>query len=185
MSYWRFYRLCIRQIPPFTISENRIRNTGIRTDPSLSALQFDDSVDRASAFRYPFFCLPYSETGAVARGNWPGFARTRYAAAALSRFASEGWWSRSGSNRRPQACKARALPTELRPRSTFGWLAEAKLRDPRFDPACRAVARGNWPGFVPSGYAAAAFSRFASEGWWARDELNVRPHAYQACALTT
>ncbi len=21
--------------------------------------------------------------------------------------------------------------------------------------------------------------------WWARDELNVRPHAYQACALTT
>ena len=30
--------------------------------------------------------------------------------------AREGWWSRSGSNRRPQACKARALPTELRPR---------------------------------------------------------------------
>ena len=26
--------------------------------------------------------------------------------------------------------------------------------------------------------------RLAS-GWWARDELNVRPHAYQACALTT
>ena len=25
------------------------------------------------------------------------------------------WWSRSGSNRRPHACKARALPTELRP----------------------------------------------------------------------
>ena len=25
----------------------------------------------------------------------------------------------------------------------------------------------------------------SSEGWWARDELNVRPHAYQACALTT
>jgi hypothetical protein len=23
------------------------------------------------------------------------------------------------------------------------------------------------------------------EAWWARDELNVRPHAYQACALTT
>ena len=25
----------------------------------------------------------------------------------------------------------------------------------------------------------------ARGGWWARDELNVRPHAYQACALTT
>ena len=27
----------------------------------------------------------------------------------------EGWWSRSASNRRPPACKAGALPTELRP----------------------------------------------------------------------
>ena len=25
------------------------------------------------------------------------------------------WWSLTGSNRRPHACKARALPTELRP----------------------------------------------------------------------
>jgi hypothetical protein len=42
------------------------------------------------------------------------------------RFASEGWWSRSGSNRRPQACKARALPTELRPRfRKVSWLASA------------------------------------------------------------
>jgi hypothetical protein len=30
------------------------------------------------------------------------------------------WWSRSGSNRRPEACKATALPTELRPRIRFG-----------------------------------------------------------------
>ena len=27
------------------------------------------------------------------------------------------WWSRTGSNRRPPACKAGALPTELRPRT--------------------------------------------------------------------
>ena len=27
------------------------------------------------------------------------------------------WWSRTGSNRRPEACKATALPTELRPRN--------------------------------------------------------------------
>src|SRR6478735_4584055 len=27
------------------------------------------------------------------------------------------WWSQTGSNRRPHACKARALPTELRPHS--------------------------------------------------------------------
>ena len=31
-------------------------------------------------------------------------------------FYPGGWWSLSGSNRRPQACKASALPTELRPR---------------------------------------------------------------------
>lgn len=28
----------------------------------------------------------------------------------------EKWWSQTGSNRRPHACKARALPTELWPR---------------------------------------------------------------------
>jgi hypothetical protein len=43
-------------------------------------------------------------------------------------------------------------------------------------------SRTHQPAF---GYGAAASSRFASGGWWARDELNVRPHAYQACALTT
>ena len=28
----------------------------------------------------------------------------------------DGWWSQTGSNRRPEACKATALPTELWPR---------------------------------------------------------------------
>ena len=54
------------------------------------------------------------------------------------------WWSRSGSNRRHPACKAGALPAELRPRET-----EARL----------SVV-------------------------WAWIDLNYRPHAYQACALT-
>jgi hypothetical protein len=36
---------------------------------------------------------------------------------------SEGWWSQTGSNRRPPACKAGALPAELWPR----------LRKPRFE----------------------------------------------------
>ena len=77
-----------------------------------------------------------------------------------------GWWSQTGSNRRPPACKAGALPTELWPRSRFGpppltlrrdrlrarWLAKPQLR--------------------------------RSEGWWAWEDLNFRPHAYQARALT-
>ena len=34
----------------------------------------------------------------------------------------EAWWSQTGSNRRPHACKARALPTELWPPvTTRGW----------------------------------------------------------------
>ncbi len=48
------------------------------------------------------------------------------------------WWSRTGSNRRHPACKAGALPAELRP----------QLK------------------------------------WWAWEDLNLRPHAYQARALT-
>ena len=34
-----------------------------------------------------------------------------------------GWWSRTGSNRRPPACKAGALPAELRPRAGRKWWA--------------------------------------------------------------
>src|SRR5450755_1466979 len=32
-----------------------------------------------------------------------------------TRLADPGWWSQTGSNRRPPACKAGALPTELWP----------------------------------------------------------------------
>jgi hypothetical protein len=72
----------------------------------------------------------------------------------LSRF----WWSQTGSNRRPHACKARALPTELWP-----------LLKPR-----------------PLGAGRLASSpKDHTEGvWWAQADSNCRPHAYQACALT-
>ena len=45
---------------------------------------------------------------------WPSLSR-RPAKPKLRR--SEGWWSQTGSNRRPHACKARALPAELWPRT--------------------------------------------------------------------
>jgi hypothetical protein len=57
----------------------------------------------------------------------------------------KAWWSQTGSNRRPPACKAGALPTELWPRSA-----------------------------VPQ----------QRREWWAWEDLNFRPHAYQARALT-
>ena len=43
---------------------------------------------------------------------------------------SEGWWSRSGSNRRPEACKATALPTELRPHSILRMVGPGRLELP-------------------------------------------------------
>ena len=67
------------------------------------------------------------------------------------------WWSQTGSNRRPQACKASALPTEL-------W--------PRRSAHCKSGDQGSRPG--PS-------QRMM---WWAWEDLNFRPHAYQARALT-
>jgi hypothetical protein len=37
------------------------------------------------------------------------------------------WWSQTGSNRRPPACKAGALPTELWPRWSAGLPSEARI----------------------------------------------------------
>ena len=65
-----------------------------------------------------------------------------------------GWWSQTGSNRRPPACKAGALPTELWPRLDLTATFQAISRDP------------------------------ATQDWWAWKDLNFRPHAYQARALT-
>ena len=80
------------------------------------------------------------------------------------------WWSQTGSNRRPPACKAGALPAELWPLVGFGWLAN---RSSRITPRLRF-----------SSYAGQSLTRFASEDWWAWEDLNFRPHAYQARALT-
>src|SRR5215210_4144864 len=41
---------------------------------------------------------------------------------------SRNWWSLSGSNRRPEACKATALPAELRP--LVGSRSHASARAP-------------------------------------------------------
>src|SRR6185437_4497064 len=50
------------------------------------------------------------------RGVRSGVSRTKLFKATLSIFDSI-WWSQTGSNRRPHACKARALPAELWPRT--------------------------------------------------------------------
>jgi hypothetical protein len=42
----------------------------------------------------------------------------------------KGWWSQTGSNRRPHACKARALPTELWPHYPEPLQESCRLIDP-------------------------------------------------------
>ena len=48
----------------------------------------------------------------------------------------------------------------------------------------RRSSRAELPALALSGYGVAAFVRCAGEGWWAWEDLNFRPHAYQARALT-
>src|ERR1051325_6799468 len=72
------------------------------------------------------------------------------------------WWSQTGSNRRPPACKAGALPTELWPRS--------EDRD-QMTEVRRSVGSD--------------ICHLTSVIWWAWEDLNFRPHAYQARALTS
>ena len=53
------------------------------------------------------------------------------------------WWSQTGSNRRPPACKAGALPTELWPRSRA-----SRRKAPQGRPAARANARESLRGWM-------------------------------------
>ena len=72
------------------------------------------------------------------------------------------WWSQTGSNRRPHACKARALPTELWPRA----VTSNQLTVTKDTTASWSLVTGHW------------------SPWWAWEDSNLRPHAYQARALT-
>ena len=47
------------------------------------------------------------------------------------------WWSRTGSNRRPEACKATALPTELRPHTPDATKGMSKAGVPAPTAFCR------------------------------------------------
>ena len=106
-----------------------------------------DDADGCPAPRaYPFFTMSR---------NPPLGQRQNCCLFEFGRFPLEVWWSQTGSNRRPPACKAGALPTELWPRLDLTATFQAISRE---DPA--------------------------TEHWWAWKDLNFRPHAYQARALT-
>ena len=94
-------------------TENRSRKSEL-SDPDSARL----SEDQASTPGEP----PSRQTLAfkpIFHRNAQPAARTRSYFRFLSsvfRLPRAPWWSQTGSNRRPHACKARALPTELWPR---------------------------------------------------------------------
>ena len=62
------------------------------------------------------------------RRAFPGPQKARARDPGLSSWCRSRWWSQSGSNRRPPACKAGALPAELWPRRG------RRTRRPRYRP---------------------------------------------------
>ena len=90
---------------------------------------------------------------------------------------SEGWWRWTGSNRWPPACKAGALPAELHPHGLSGKLViRSQWSEKCFRANLLLHRKSFW--WLFSDHCAALLR------WWAREDLNLRPHAYQARALT-
>ncbi len=87
--------------------------------------------------------------------------RRRRAPSARAVGFSHPWWTQGGSNARPAACKAAALPAELCARSESAWSA--------FAPNVCYVGHNPAPRALP---------------WWTQVDSNHRPHPYQGCALT-
>ena len=85
------------------------RTTSVGAHDAPHRLRFpmpSDDADVGPAFRaYPFFTM--------SRQPLHGAAELRLFY--VGRFTLAVWWSQTGSNRRPPACKAGALPTELWP----------------------------------------------------------------------
>ena len=79
----------------FTMSDSRVRSAG-RTDLWTSRNRYvREQVQRSTIVHSPISPIQHCPRGVMPKRKW---------------------WSQTGSNRRPHACKARALPTELWPR---------------------------------------------------------------------
>jgi hypothetical protein len=114
----------------------------------------------------PLYDVKFASHALARRRPSPGFPGTEFVVLRMDGApigALEGWWSQTGSNRRPQACKASALPTELWPRR-FATLQSRRRKSTRWH--AQRPTHHNWM------------------WWWAWEDLNFRPHAYQARALT-
>ena len=89
------------------------------------------------------------------------------------------WWRLTGSNRRPPACKAGALPAELNPPLNFDSLRDTAL----LHSLCTAAVHGAVSRLVSLGSQTLIPS--TSGIWWVWLDSNQRPLRYQHNALTS
>ena len=91
------------------------------------------------------------------------------------RDVSADWWSQSGSNRRPHACKARALPAELWPLTWRASLQQCRSRPktsaPLSSPAARRIMVGLGRFELPTSRLSSARS----------NQLSYRPGKRECC----
>ena len=81
-----------------------------RTEVNATAIQFSSWM--FSSRSTPTLLVQPTKVG----GAKPDRAQRRGQDLKAGGATNQSWWSQTGSNRRPQACKASALPTELWPR---------------------------------------------------------------------
>ena len=118
-------RCANRPIPPSLCQRNSTKSRTRECRTASLHVDFNSLLRRADA-------RLMARLPSRSCGSNPAFAQWA-SAWQPSQLRSEGWWSRSGSNRRPQACKARALPTELRPlkrRSTSQVVGPGRVERP-------------------------------------------------------
>ena len=115
-----------------------MENVSFAVSSRLSKLQIGPGIPAPDVGGPPGAAIPY--LGRKARKSRGGSAQGRAEKNIYFQFvkALAGWWSQSGSNRRPLQCHCSALPTELWPGTSTPW--------PGFMPA---GARKRWKGSEP------------------------------------
>jgi hypothetical protein len=104
-----------------------------------------------------------------------------------SRAGTVSLWRRGDSNAQPPPCKGGALPIELRPRAVPVYrvsqreASDVASRQSAAASACACLRLAATAATAPS--SAARTTGFFIDTW-AWEDLNLRPHPYQGCALT-
>jgi hypothetical protein len=92
--------------------------------------QAQQSAARGQIQTKPFFTMSMSDRHATYRGETQIGSAGQIPVLHNGVLARSGWWRQTGSNRRPEACKATALPTELCPQLDLSTSADAPWRYP-------------------------------------------------------